>query len=306
MVIDAATHTIIDVNPTAADLIGLPREEIIGRACHRYVCPAETGMCPISDLGQDVDNSERVLLTAAGMSIPIIKHATMVKLSGRDCLLETFIDNSDRKRAEKELRAAYEKLKRNQEENVAAYSELAANEQILLQSHAELVRQEHSLREKAEQYRTLFESANDAIFLLEEGIFVDCNMRTLAIFGCTERSQIIGHSPRDFIPEFQPDDRRSEDMIRDYDRTVLAGTPLAFEVLHIRRDGSPFYASVSLNRVVVGEQVRIQSIVRDITESKPVEHAMVLANRKLHVLNEVTRHDIRNIVTGLVGSIDMA
>jgi signal transduction histidine kinase len=33
---------------------------------------------------------------------------------------------------------------------------------------------------------------------------------------------------------------------------------------------------------------------------------MLLANRKLHMLNEVTRHEIRNIVTGLVGSVDMA
>lgn len=306
IVIDAATHTIIDLNPTAAELIGLPKGDIIGRNCHSYICPAETGKCPILDLGQNVDNSERVLLSAKGARIPIIKYVTRVKLSGRDCLLETFIDNTERRRAEDELRAAYEELKQNREENVAAYSELAANEQVLISDYARLLEQERNLRESAEQYRTLFESANDAIFLLEKGIFYECNERTLAIFGCTEKSQVIGHSPQDFMPEFQPDGRRSSERVQEYDRTVLSGTPITFEIMHLRQNGTPFYASVSLNRVVTGDHIRIQSIVRDISDSKQVEKAMVLANRKLHMLNEVTRHEIRNIVTGLVGSMDMA
>lgn len=112
MVVDAATHTIIDINPTAANLIGLPKGDIIGKVCHRYVCPADRGKCPITDLGYVVDNSERVLLTATGNRIPIIKYVTWVKLSGRDCLLETFIDNTERRNTEEMLQTAYEGLKR--------------------------------------------------------------------------------------------------------------------------------------------------------------------------------------------------
>lgn len=71
IVIDAELHRIIDVNPEAYALIGVPKEKIVGHVCHTYVCPAEIGNCPITDKGQKVDKSERVLLTADGSRIPI-------------------------------------------------------------------------------------------------------------------------------------------------------------------------------------------------------------------------------------------
>jgi PAS domain S-box-containing protein len=305
IVIDAASHAIIDVNPVAAEMIGLPREEIINKTCHQYVCPAETGKCPITDLGQTVDNSEKLLITSDGTRVPIIKYVTRVTLSGRDSLLETFIDNTERKRAENELRTAYEELKLRREENVAAYAELAANEQVLLHDYAELLRSERELRESTDQYRILFESANDAIFLIETGIITGCNQRTIEIFGCTEKSQVIGQPISTFTPEFQPDGRRSEEVIREYDTRVIEGEPMTFEWLHKRRDGTPFYASVSLNRTLISDKMWILSVIRDISESKRANQATLLASRKLQMLNQITRHQIQNIVTGLVGMVEM-
>ena len=66
LILDPETHTIVDVNPVAAKLIGVPKEQIVGAVCHKYVCPADKGKCPITDLDQRVDNSERILLTADG------------------------------------------------------------------------------------------------------------------------------------------------------------------------------------------------------------------------------------------------
>ena len=53
---------------------------------------------------------------------------------------------------------------------------------------------EAALRETEIKYQTLFESANDAILLMDHDIFIDCNQKTLEIFGCI-REQIIGQSP---------------------------------------------------------------------------------------------------------------
>jgi PAS domain S-box-containing protein len=111
MIVDAETHHIVDVNPSAAALIGADRKEIIGKVCHSFVCPAESGKCPITDLGIAVENSEQVLLTAGGVSIPIIKYVVPLVLDGRPCLLETFVDITDRKKAEDDLVAAIRKLK---------------------------------------------------------------------------------------------------------------------------------------------------------------------------------------------------
>ncbi|MEA2038925.1 MAG: response regulator, partial [Thermodesulfobacteriota bacterium] len=100
VVIDAETHVIIDANPSAARMIGAPREEIVGKVCHKHICPAEVGKCPISDLGMEVDNSERTLLTAGGDIMPILKTVSRVMLKSRKCLLESFVDISNLKKAE--------------------------------------------------------------------------------------------------------------------------------------------------------------------------------------------------------------
>ncbi|MEZ5334038.1 MAG: ATP-binding protein [Methanolobus sp.] len=103
IVIDEETHIIQDVNPVAEEIIGLPREEIIGHECHMFVCPAERGKCPISDLGQTVNKSERVLINAKGEKIPILKSVAPVSMEDGNCLIESFVDLSQIKKTENDL-----------------------------------------------------------------------------------------------------------------------------------------------------------------------------------------------------------
>jgi PAS domain S-box-containing protein len=103
VVIDAETHIIVDTNPAAIRMIGAPEEQVIGHVCHKYICPAEKGKCPITDLGQKVNNSERILLTANGKEVPILKTVTTILLGGKECLLNTFIDITEKKKLEVQL-----------------------------------------------------------------------------------------------------------------------------------------------------------------------------------------------------------
>jgi PAS domain S-box-containing protein len=108
-IIDPETHRLVDANAIAAGMVGAPREKIVGSVCHRFVCPAEKGRCPVTDLGQTVDNSERVLLTADGRRCAIIKTVRPVVVAGRRLLLESFLDITALKNVEKALkeRTAY-------------------------------------------------------------------------------------------------------------------------------------------------------------------------------------------------------
>ena len=116
VIIDAKTHVIIDANPAAIKMIGADEDQIVRRVCHTFICPAEMGKCPVTDLGQNVDNSERVLIRANGEKRSIVKYVIPTKLNGHDCLLETFIDNSQRKLAEEELQAACSQLAATEKE----------------------------------------------------------------------------------------------------------------------------------------------------------------------------------------------
>ncbi|MEN6372701.1 MAG: ATP-binding protein [Armatimonadota bacterium] len=107
--IDAETHRIVDVNPAAVEMIQTPIESIIGSECHKFICPAEKGKCPVTDLGHTIDRlSERVCLKSDGTQIPILKTVVPVVMDGHKYLIENFIDISEQKEAENKMRLAKE------------------------------------------------------------------------------------------------------------------------------------------------------------------------------------------------------
>jgi diguanylate cyclase (GGDEF)-like protein/PAS domain S-box-containing protein len=92
VIIDAETHKIVEANPEALRLMEITKDQVVGKICHNYICPAEVGGCPITDKGQQVDNSERVLLKTGGRRLPILKTVTSIQLNNRQHLLESFLD----------------------------------------------------------------------------------------------------------------------------------------------------------------------------------------------------------------------
>ncbi len=103
LLIEASSHKIVDVNPIAIKTIGRSKGEIVGNVCHQFICPAEIGKCPISDLGLCVDNSERTIINAQKEVIPILKSVVPVTIEDKDYFVECFIDLSERKITEKKL-----------------------------------------------------------------------------------------------------------------------------------------------------------------------------------------------------------
>jgi len=110
VMLDAKTHQIVDVNPVAEELIEAPKEAIVGKICHNYICPTQVGMCPISDLGQKVDNSERVVLRMNGERIPVLKTVVPITLDHHDYFLESLVDITDLKSAQETARKEASKL----------------------------------------------------------------------------------------------------------------------------------------------------------------------------------------------------
>jgi PAS domain S-box-containing protein len=108
LLIDARAHTIVDANETAVRMIALLKNEIIGRVCHQFICPAECGKCPVTDLGHTIDRSERVLINAQGERIPILKFVKSLAMGEQQYLIETFTDITELKKNEEQLKASLE------------------------------------------------------------------------------------------------------------------------------------------------------------------------------------------------------
>lgn len=111
IIIDAETRTIESINPAAAKLIGITEDKIIGNRCHRFMCPAHENNCPILDLTQEVNSSEKLLLKHDGGQIPVLKTVKKITIQGREKLLECMMDLRSRKEAEEALHQANQQWK---------------------------------------------------------------------------------------------------------------------------------------------------------------------------------------------------
>ncbi len=131
-------------------------------------------------------------------------------------------------------------------------------------------RAEAALKNSEAHFRNLFESAGDAILILRDGVFMDCNQQAIRVFGCEAAGEILGFPPSRFSPPQQPDGSDSNLLSR---RLIAAAdaVPQRFEWRHCRRDGSEFDAEVTLTVMNLQGETLVQAIVRDISERKRLD-----------------------------------
>ncbi|MBK7173256.1 MAG: PAS domain S-box protein [Bacteroidales bacterium] len=132
---------------------------------------------------------------------------------------------------------------------------------------------QENLKESQARFRLLFESANDAIFLLKDGFVIECNARTLDVFRC-KREDILGKSAIDLSPVRQPSGILSLNLAVKYNRAAQEKEQQSFEWMHKRPDGSLFIAEVSISVFDWKGESFAQAIVRDISNRKHTEELL--------------------------------
>lgn len=168
-------------------------------------------------------------------------------------------------------------------------------------------RVEAALRESENKYSTLFEKSADAILLLEDGKFIDCNKAALDMLGYPDKQSLLETHPAELSPEQQPDGKYSFEKANEMIALAYARGSYRFEWMHTRKNGEVFPVEVLLTAIPIKDKTVLHVVWRDITERQQTEQALRRA-QKMDAIGELSggiAHDFNNILGIILGNLDL-
>jgi PAS domain S-box-containing protein len=160
-------------------------------------------------------------------------------------------------------------------------------------------RDEDALRESQKRFQALAETTSDFVWEMDaNGVYTYCSPQINELWGY-KPEDMIGRTPFDLMI---PEDR--EQAIRMF--TTMSESPRSFKgmvtssrdntgrIVVLETSGVPFFD-------IDGRLLGYRGISRDITERKRAEEVLRQANKKLNLLSSITRHDINNQLSVLIG-----
>ncbi|MEY3869420.1 MAG: hypothetical protein RLZZ338_3311 [Cyanobacteriota bacterium] len=137
------------------------------------------------------------------------------------------------------------------------------------------------LHQSEMRFKELFEKSVDAILLLSDQGFIDCNKAAMSLFGYSYREQLCAIHPSQISPELQPDNQSSFEKVNGMISEALNNGSHQFEWVHQRANGDNFWAEVTLTLIPYdGEQI-LHCLVRDISDRKQAEIALKQKSQEL-------------------------
>ncbi len=170
-----------------------------------------------------------------------------------------------------------------------SYSVLEGFEEflVILKDITERKRAEEALKESEKKYRELFEKSEDAILIISNGKFVDCNQATVKMLRYNNKEELLNTHPSELSPEMQPDGKKSYEKADEMMRIAFEKGSHRFEWDHKKADGEVFPVEVLLTAVIIDSENKIlHTVWRDITERKRAEETLRMSEAKYRSIFE--------------------
>ncbi len=147
----------------------------------------------------------------------------------------------------------------------------------ILRDITEQQRAQAALQESEERYRTLFHSSRDAMMTLvpPNWTYASANPPPWPCSGWTAKRNSSRCASGQLSPERQPDGRLSLEAAREAIAIAMREGVHFFEWTHRRADGETFPGTILLTRIELGGRSFLQATIRDITDQKQAEEAVM-------------------------------
>ncbi|HWQ67389.1 MAG TPA: PAS domain S-box protein [Methanospirillum sp.] len=145
---------------------------------------------------------------------------------------------------------------------------------------------EDALKENEYTFRKLYEESSDSILLMQDDRFLECNQAALDLLGIPVKEELIGLTPMDISPEYQPDGRLSVDTAPEYINHAHREGHCRFEWMVRRGDGTPILLEVSLIPIMFKGEEMLHITWRDVTERKAAEEKLFKTNLLLDCITQ--------------------
>ncbi|HRI45960.1 MAG TPA: PAS domain S-box protein [Ignavibacteriaceae bacterium] len=146
---------------------------------------------------------------------------------------------------------------------------------------------QNSISENEIKFRSLFDNSTDAIFLIKNKRYFDCNQKALELFK-VRKEEIIGKDPVDFSPQYQLNNMLSSDMRDENLNHLKVSKSKTFFWKHKVANGELIDTEVSLTKIILNDEEIIQAIVKDVTQKLKSEKELKDINKNLGKLNDIS------------------
>jgi PAS domain S-box-containing protein len=159
------------------------------------------------------------------------------------------------------------------------FLELVADATALALSHLEAHK---GLAASEAKYRALFDSAGDAIFIVDENLrFISANKLACERLGYTE-AELLAMGPADI------DDPEAARRLGDVAGELARNGAALFETVHVAKNGGKIPVEVNARMFSVGGAPVRMSIVRDLGERRRAEDALRASEERLRTIADFT------------------
>ena len=261
LLIDPETHVIVDVNKSALKMLNYEKEEVIGKECFQFICYAEKGKCPVTDLKNKAKDSVHELITKEGEQRYILKNVKEIDIKGKSYLLETFADIQEQIRIENELKILNEELEKRINERT------------------------EKLRLSEEKYRSLIEN------LKQEYFFYKHNINGVFEYVSPSIKNILGYSQEEFMTHFSKyltDNPINKEVVKKTELSIkgIQQLPYVLEIFDSNKNIHILEVSETPLTNIEGNVIAVEGIAHDITKQKKAEETIKDQLKEIQISNE--------------------